>query len=174
MLRSYLRLALFALGLLVGVQVPGYINDYSKRVDAHLLESEQSLQGFRETAKRFFKGDMVALVAHYQASDDPVMQSDAKSVNTLVMRADLLKTESQAMHGPWYQQVWHLSTAADSQLLEETYNAYTFQVLLVPEAIAWGIACALLLAWVIELLLVTIVGLLGGGNDRRVRDRHWR
>lgn len=174
MFKSYLRLALFALGLLVGVQVPGYISDYSKRVDAHLQESEQSLQGFRDTAKRFFKGDMVALVAHYQASDDPVMQSDAKSVNTLVMRSDWLNAESQAMHGPWYQQVWHLATAADSQLLEETYKAYTFQVLLVPEAIAWGIACALLLALLVELLLVTIVRLLGGGQDQRVRDRHWR
>ncbi len=29
MLLSYLRLALFAIGLLVGVQVPGFISDYA-------------------------------------------------------------------------------------------------------------------------------------------------
>ena len=29
MLRSYLRLLLFTFGLLVGVQVPGFISDYS-------------------------------------------------------------------------------------------------------------------------------------------------
>jgi hypothetical protein len=48
MLRSYLRLILFTLGLLVGVQVPGFIEDYAKRVDAHRLEAEQGLKGFRE------------------------------------------------------------------------------------------------------------------------------
>lgn len=37
MLLSYLRLVLFAIGLLVGVQVPGFINDYAKRVEAHQI-----------------------------------------------------------------------------------------------------------------------------------------
>ncbi len=100
MFRSYLRLALFALGLLVGVQVPGFIDDYSKRVEAHRIESEQGLKGFRETAKRFFKGDLVALVGHYQASADPVMRSDAQSLGTLVERSAFLERESKAMQGP--------------------------------------------------------------------------
>ena len=43
MLLSYLRLVLFAIGLLVGVQVPGFINDYAKRVEAHLIEARQQL-----------------------------------------------------------------------------------------------------------------------------------
>ena len=47
MLLSYLRLVLFAVGLLVGVQVPGFIDDYGSRVAAHRLESEQGLKGFR-------------------------------------------------------------------------------------------------------------------------------
>ena len=63
MLRSYLRLALFACGLLLGVQVPGFVDDYGKRVEAHRLESQQSLKGFQDTARRFFKGDLDALVA---------------------------------------------------------------------------------------------------------------
>ncbi|KAF1071934.1 MAG: hypothetical protein GAK45_00384 [Pseudomonas citronellolis] len=35
MLRSYIRLVLFTLGLLIGVQIPGFIKDYAVRVDAH-------------------------------------------------------------------------------------------------------------------------------------------
>jgi len=174
MVKSYLRLALFALGLLVGVQVPGFIDDYSKRVEAHRLESEQGLKGFRETARRFFDGDLDALVAHYRVSKDAVMRSDAQSVAFLVQRADFLARESQAMQGPWYGQVWHLTTAADPELLEETYSAYRYQVLLAPEAIAWGIACALLLAWLVELLLLAIAGLFGLGQDKRTQARHWR
>jgi hypothetical protein len=167
-------LALFALGLLVGVQVPGFIEDYNKRVDAHRLESEQSLTGFRETARRFFQGDLQALVTHYQASDDPVMRSDAQSVGYLVDRASFLEREWQAMQQPWYGQVWHLATAADRELMDETYSAYRYQVLLAPQAIAWGLVCALLLAWLVECLLRLIGLLLGGGRSQKVLQRHSR
>jgi hypothetical protein len=170
MFRSYLRLALFALGLLVGVQVPGFIDDYAKRVDAHRIEAENSLKGFRQTASRFFKGDLDALVAHYQASKDPVMQS----VGELVERSRWLEREWQAMQGSWYAQVWHLTTAADRQLMAETVAAYSYQVLLAPEAIAWGIACAMLLAWLIESLLLAIGMLFGIGRSQQTEQRHWR
>lgn len=174
MFRSYLRLALFALGLLVGVQVPGFIDDYSKRVDAHRIEAEQVLKGFRQTAERFFKGDLVALVGHYQASADPVMRSDAQSLGTLVERSAFLEREAKAMQGAWYAQVWHLATAADHELIEETLSAYRYQVLLAPEAIAWGIACAMLLAWLLESLALLVGMLLGVGRSQKVQQRHWR
>ena len=174
MLRSYLRLALFAFGLLLGVQVPGFIDDYGKRVEARRLESQQSLKGFQDTAQKFFKGDMDALVAHYRVSDDPVMRSDAQSVAHLVQRSALLEREWQAMQGPWYAQAWHLATGADRDLLGETLQAYRYQVLFTPEAILWGVICALLLAWLAELLVVLFGWMLGAGRIRRTQQRHWR
>lgn len=177
MFRSYLRLALFALGLLVGVQVPGFIDDYGKRVEAQRIESQRGLEGFEATAQRFFKGDMQALVAHYQASADPVMRSDAASVEVLVQRSQWLEREWRAMQGPWYSQAWHLLTAADRELLAATYNVYRYQVLLAPEAIAWGISCALLLAGLLELLGLGIGWALGVGRPSRQDTharRHWR
>ncbi|RJG13907.1 DUF2937 family protein [Pseudomonas cavernicola] len=177
MFRHYLRLVLFALGLLLGVQVPGFINDYSQRIEAHWQESEQGLKGFRETAKNFFKGDLEALVAHYQASDDPVFNSDADSLNLLLDRSRLLDGEWRAMQGPWYAKAWHVASAADPELLEETYQGYRYQVLLAPEVIAWGIACALLLAWLVECLLLGAGWTLGVGRKHKIiqhEQRHWR
>ncbi len=173
MIRSYLRLCLFTLGLLVGVQLPGFIADYSKRVDAHWLEAERSLSGFRDTARRFFKGDMQALVAHYRVSDDPVMHSDAASVAQLIDRAALLERERLAMQQPWYGQVWHLASAADAELREETLNAYRYQLLLAPAAIAWGLGCGLLLAWLIEMLLLALGRLMGFGKSQKMQQ-HYR
>ncbi|WP_165672741.1 DUF2937 family protein [Metapseudomonas otitidis] len=174
MLRSYLRLVLFTLGLLVGVQVPGFVDDYAKRVEAHRLEAERALTGFRETAKRFFDGNLDALVAHYRQSDDPVMRSDADSVATLVNRDALLQREWQAMQGAWYARTWHVLSAADRELLLEAANAYSYQVLLVPEAIGWGLACAFLLAWLLESLALGLGRLAGVGRARKVQQRHWR
>jgi hypothetical protein len=166
MLRSYLRLVLFAIGLLVGVQVPGVINDYSQRVEAHRLEAQKSLQGFSETAQRFFNGDLQALVAYYRSSQDPVFRSDADSIGALLTRNQLLEREWQALQGPWYARAWHVLTQADPQLRQETLNGYTYQVLLAPEAIAWAIACALVLAWVIECIVLFIGWTLWFGRRR--------
>lgn len=157
MLRAYLRLLLFALGLLVGIQVPGFIGDYIKRVDAHRLEAEQGLAGFRDTAQRFFNADLQLLVEHYRNSSDPVMRSDARSVALLVERAALLAGEAAAMQGHWYQQLWHLLSAADGQLLQETRQAYQYQVLLSPGAILWGLGAGLLLSWLLESLWLLLL-----------------
>ncbi|EWC40512.1 DUF2937 family protein [Pseudomonas stutzeri] len=154
MLRSYLRLTLFALGLLVGIQIPGFIEAYAQHVEARRLEAEQGLQGFQETARRFFAGDLDALVGHYRDSDDPVFQSDAQSIEQLLRRARLLEREWQAMQRPWYARVLHVVFGAERSLREQVWSSYRFQVLLAPEAIAWGLSCALLLAWLVESLLL--------------------
>ena len=160
MLRSYLRLTLFALGLLIGVQVPGFIEAYERHVEARRLEAQQGLEGFQETAGRFFEGDLNALVEHYRASDDPVIQSDARSVSALVGRVRLLEREWRIMQGPWYAQAWHVLVGADRDLRQQVWSSYRFQALLAPEAIAWGIGCALLLAWIVECLYLLMRRLL--------------
>lgn len=160
MLRSYLRLTLFAFGLLIGVQVPGFIQAYEHHVEARRIEAQQGLLGFQETAGRFFEGNLNALVEHYRASDDPVIQSDARSVAALVERARLLDREWRIMQGPWYAQAWHVLVGADQEVRHQVWSSYRFQVLLAPEAIAWGIGCALLLAWVAESIFLLIRRLL--------------
>jgi hypothetical protein len=168
MLRSYLRLLLFAFGLLAGVQVPAFIDAYAQRVEAHRLESAESLSGFSETARRFFAGDLDRLVAHYRTSDDPVMRSDAASVSYLVRRAALLEREWQAMQGTWYARAWHVVSAADPKLRAETLAAFRYQIMLDPAAIAWGLSCALLLAAIVESSLFMLGSLLLGKRRRGV------
>ncbi len=177
MFRSYLRLVLFAVGLLVGVQIPGFINDYSQRIEAHWKESEQSLSGFRQTANQFFNGDLDALVAHYRASSDPVFASDANSLTNLLVRSRLLDREWQAMTGPWYGRVWHVAFNPNPELFKETYDGYRYQVLLAPEAIAWGVFCAFLLAFLIELVVLGAGWTLGVNRTHKVtqhEQRPWR
>lgn len=172
MFRSYLRLALFALGLLVGVQLPGFVESYAQRVDAHRSEARLGLENFQKTARQFFKGDLDALVSHYRASDDPVFRSDADSLNGLIERSRLLEREWQIMQGPWFLRTGHVLFAADHDLRQETWAGYRFQVLLAPEAIAWGIGCALLLAWLVESLLLGFARLLSPRASRQPQARY--
>ncbi|MCE4053184.1 DUF2937 family protein [Pseudomonas sp. Au-Pse12] len=167
MLLSYLRLVLFAAGLLIGVQVPGFISDYAKRVEAHLIESQNSLRGFQGTAQQFFKGDMNALVAHYRASEDPVFRSDAESLSGLLSRQLALDKQYQAMQGPWYIRLLQVALAADPEIRKETWDGYSYQILLTPEAMIWGISGALLLSFGLECLYRLIDWVVLGGKRLR-------
>lgn len=162
MLRSYLRLTLFALGLLVGVQVPGFLQAYASHVEARWLEVQEGLEGFEATAGRFFSGNLDALVEHYRASNDPVIQSDAGSVAGLVQRARLMEGEWRALQGPWYKQIWHVLLRADQGIRSQVWSSYSFQVLLAPSAIAWGLSCALLAAWFGESVFLLLRRMLFG------------
>ncbi|MGC5700138.1 DUF2937 family protein [Pseudomonas sp. NFXW11] len=168
MLLSYLRLVLFAAGLLVGVQVPGFIGDYAKRVEAHLIESQNSLRGFQGTAEQFFKGDLNALVAHYRASDDPVFRSDAESLSGLLHRQLALDKQYQAMQGPWYIRLLQVLLAPDPDIRKETWDGYSYQILLTPEAMIWGMSGAMLLSFGLECLYRLIDWVVLGG--RRLRQ----
>ncbi|WP_095107257.1 DUF2937 family protein [Pseudomonas sp. Irchel 3E20] len=178
MLLSYLRLVLFAAGLLIGVQVPGFVSDYGKRVEAHLIEAQTGLQGFQRTAEQFFKGDLQALVAHYRASDDPVFRSDADSLSTLLTRQQALDKQFQAMQGPWYIRVLQVALAADPAIREETWNGYSYQILLTPEAMGWAMGGALALSFGIECLFRLIDWVVLGGRrlrqSRPIEDRNLR
>jgi hypothetical protein len=178
MLLSYVRLVLFAAGLLIGVQVPGFINDYAKRVEAHLIEAQTGLRGFQGTAEQFFKGDMQALVAHYRASEDPVFRSDADSLSALLSRQIALDKQFQAMQGPWYIRFLQVVLAADPDIRKETWNGYSYQILLTPEAMIWGMSGALLLSFGIECLFRLIDWVVLGGRrlrqSRPIEDRDVR
>ncbi|CAG8865264.1 hypothetical protein PS726_04948 [Pseudomonas fluorescens] len=167
MLLSYLRLVLFAAGLLIGVQVPGFISDYAKRVEAHLIEAQAGLSGFQNTANQFFKGDMQALVAHYRASEDPIFRSDADSLGNLLTRQVALDKQFQAMQGPWYIRFLQVVLAADPDIRKETWNGYSYQILLTPESMVWGMSGALLLSFGIECLFRLIDWVVLGGKRLR-------
>ena len=107
--------------------VPGFIEAYAQHVEARRLEAQQGLQGFQQTAQRFFGGDLDATVRHYQDSDDPVFQSDAQSVEQLVSRARMLEREWQAMQGPWYARAAHVLLGAQRSLREQVWSSYRFR-----------------------------------------------
>lgn len=174
MLRSYLRLVLFTAGLLIGVQIPGFISDYSKRVEAHLIEAQKSLGGYNDTAQRFFKGDVQALIQHYRSSDDPVFRTDADNINNLLTRTQTLDREWLALQGPWYMRAYHVLTAADPDIRMETWNGYSWQVLLSPEVIGWGLVCALLFSLVIESFVLFIDWVFVGRHHVRKVNRDWQ
>ena len=108
-----------------------------------------------------------ALVAHYRASDDPVFRSDADSLSTLLNRQIALDKQFQAMQGPWYIRFLQVVLAADPDIRKETWNGYSYQILLTPEAMGWGLGGAMLLSFGLECLFRLIDWVVLGGKRLR-------
>ena len=159
MLSHYLRLAVFALGLLLGVQVPGFVDQYAKRVSAHEIEAVRALAGFQETANTYFDGSVEALIAHHAASSDAAFQDEARTVRRLYARVTELKAELAALSGPLVMRVLHVAFRPDREILAETRAEYSYTVPLEPAAIASGIIGGLLFAALVD-VVIALIGLM--------------
>ncbi len=168
MVRDYLRLTVFAVGLLVGVQVPGFIDQYQKRVDAHLQEASKNISGFQSTANRFFGGSMETLISHYEASRDPVFEKDAASVRLIYQRFQMLKAEARIFSNPWYRVSLHVASKYRTPIFQETLSSFSHTVPLTGAAILWGVCFAFILTISAESLLI-VLGRLGGRMKGNVR-----
>lgn len=168
-IKDYLRLIMFSIGLLMGVQLPALVDQYAKRVDAKLLESSQNLMGFQQTAKRYFSGDMNKLIAHYLASDDAVFNQDASNIQFIVRRVDFLQKEISILQQGLLSRTFHVVFAHDKSIMDETLAQYTYVIILKPTAIFWGIGIALLLSLLIEAVFFSLIGCLHRIKRRKLR-----
>jgi hypothetical protein len=157
MLRAYLRLVLFAVGLLAGVQVPGFVDQYAKRVSAHYSEVTQNFAGFQNAADQYFGGNIDALIAHHEASRDSVFKDEAKPIKALYARLQSLGVELEAMNRSIFSRIMHVGFRPDREILNETMRAYSYTVPLNQDAILSGVTAGLLLALAVESFLVGIL-----------------
>ena len=170
LLKTYSRLLIFAGGLLLGIQVPNFVDQYERRIDAHYLEVNANISGFQSTADLLFSGDMEALIAYYADSNDLVFESDAQSIRSIVARYNRISNEREAMSGNILTAAMHVILYADDEFIGETFEQYGYTIPLNMLAVEWGLAIALLLTITIDLGLfgcVKCVGLI----DRKKKNQ---
>jgi hypothetical protein len=150
---------LFSFGLLIGVQAPGFVDQYAKRVSAHYIEATKDFAGFQRSADQNFGGSVDALIAHHQSSTDPVFQGEAHSIATIYTRLKGLALELEAMSRSLPSRIVHVVLYPDKEILHETIAAYSYTVPLNQEAILCGLLVALLLALLVEFIVLGVMGL---------------
>ena len=160
MIANYVRLIVFAYGLLIGVQVPAFVDQYAKRVSAHYIEVVANFEGFQEAANQYFGGDVKALISHHERSEDPAFRKEANTIRTIHDRLIALRAELDALHGSLVQQIVHVVFHPNRAILDETRDEYTYAVPLNQAAVVTGITIATGLALSVEIVLVAFVRLL--------------
>ena len=155
---SYVRLILFLGGVLIGVQLPVFVDQYGKSLEAHFLESGQNLNEFQNDAQKYFNGDMEKLIAYYKKNGDPVFLDGGESIQSIYHRyLELKNAMSNFTEGTWsaYTQAF-FHPVPDIQ--EEVMKNYSYSVKLDLGAILFGLMCGFVLALFGEAILRVIVG----------------
>ena len=150
---AYSRLAMFAVGILLGIQVPSFVEQYNQRIDAHFREVSINISGFQNTADRLFDGDLEALIAYYAHSDDVVFESDAESIRLVATRYNRLLLERNALDNSAFAVVMHVMFDADQEFFKEAMGQYSYTVPLNSIAIQWGLAVAIFITLILDLTI---------------------
>jgi hypothetical protein len=162
---------LFCGGLLIGIQIPAVVDQYAKRVDAHLTEALGILAGFQQTADRYFNGNFQDLITHYENSKDAVFNNDAQNIRFIANRVSLLKAESQALQQSAPLRVMHVLITPDSKIIQETMQQYSYMILISPQALIWGLLSGFLFAALLE-GLVSLFGYSFVACKRQLTKNH--
>lgn len=163
----YLLIVIACTTLLIGIQLPNFVDQYEKRLDAHFIEAGNNLRGFQEIANRYFGGSLEALIQKHEASGDTVFRDESKPIKEIYTRYLRFKGEKQALDTDLIGKIAFLASDADRELLNETYVNYSFAMLLNKTSVLSGFVIVTLVLILIELLRLIWARLI-----RLARGRH--
>jgi hypothetical protein len=163
MLHRWFLIAVFGACLLLGIQGPNFVEQYEARVEAHYLEVAGNLKGFQAIADRFHGGDLQALIRHHRRSPDSTFKGEAEPLEKMVARRDRFARERESLRGGFPGKALHVLVFGDRETTRETYAAYSPRLRLDRQSIGTGIAAALAVCLLCELLLGAARRMLGLG-----------
>lgn len=150
---SYCRLIVFVFGVLAGVQVPHFVDQYGKALQSHYLESDRSLAEFQQEADKFFDGDLQRLIDYYKQSDDQVFEQGGQSIDAIYQRNQQLEQALEAFQSSRWNAFRQAFLQPLTDIRNEVTSNFNYAIQLTPTAISSGLLIGVLLAVMTELLL---------------------
>jgi hypothetical protein len=155
-LYRYLLIIVACISLLLGLQVPNFVDQYQKRVDAHLREVSINLQPFQEIANKYFAGDMSKLVELHRASIEKPFQEEGAAIEKMIARKLRFEADLAALNTNLPMKVLHVLLHGDKEMRDEVTAQYTYAVPLNQDALIFGACAALVILLIAELLFALL------------------
>src|SRR5512143_3103334 len=152
-LYRYLIVVVACISLLIGLQIPNFIDQYQKRVDAHLREVTINLQPFQEIANKYFGGDMNKLIELHRNSGVKPFQEEGVAIEKMVQRKLRFEADLAALQASLPLKAWRVLLQGDRELIDEALAQYSYAVPLNQDALAFGAGAAIVILLLVELLL---------------------
>jgi hypothetical protein len=152
-LYRYLMIVVACIALLIGLQVPNFVDQYQKRVDAHLREVTINLQPFQDIANKYFGGDLDKLIALHRDSGEKPFQDEGAAIAKMMQRKLRFEADLAALQTSLPLKAWHVLFHGDREMIDEALGQYTYNVPLTQDALIFGAGAALLILMLVESLL---------------------
>ena len=167
-LQHYLSMIIFTASFALGVQIPNFVDQYGKRVDAHLIEASNMFAGYQALADVQQGGDVNALILKHETSDDLTFRAEAMLIRNLRSNIGQYRAEIIALNQSLWQGISHIVLNGSPSLRQETIENYSVNLPLNLDALTYGFVVAILLCVIWEFLLM-ILGVSFGIRGRRRR-----
>lgn len=155
-LYRYLMIVVACIALLLGLQVPNFVDQYQKRVDAHLREVMVNLQPFQDIAAKYFGGDLNKLIELHRNSSEKPFQEEGAAIDKMVQRKSRFEADLAALQTSLPQKAWHVLRHGDPEIVNEALGQYSYAVPLNQDALLFGAGVALVILLSVELLLALV------------------
>jgi hypothetical protein len=155
-LYRYLIVVVACISLLFGLQIPNFVDQYEKRVDAHLREVTINLQPFQDIANKFFNGDLEKLIELHRNSGLKPFLEEGAAIEKMVQRKLRFETDLAALKTSLPMKAWHVLIRGDAEIVDEALGQYSYAVPLNQDALVFGGVVALFILLMVELLLALI------------------
>jgi hypothetical protein len=152
-LHRYLMIVVACIALLLGLQIPNFVDQYQKRVDAHLREVTINLQPFQDIANKYFGGDLNKLIALHRNSGEKPFQEEGAAIEKMVQRKLRFEADLAALQTSLPLKAWHVIVHGDREMLDEALGQYSYNVPLNQDALIFGAGAALVILLLVESLL---------------------
>ena len=159
-LYRYLMVIVACISLLVGLQVPSFVDQYQKRVDAHLREVTVNLQPFQDIATKYFAGDLDKLIALHRNSDARPFKDEGVAIEKMVQRKLRFEADLAALQTSLPLRALHVLLRGDREITDEVLGQYSYTVPLDQDALLFGAGAAIVILLTVELLLALVRGLV--------------
>ena len=169
--QHYISLVIFTAGFAFGVQIPNFIDQYSKRVDAHLIEATSLFSGYQALANDQQNGDINALILKHENSNDATFRAEAALIRGLQSNIVRYQEEGTALAAGIWPGLIHIALKGSAALRQETINSYSANLPLNFDAMTCGFIMAILFCILWELVLLALRGLLGWPRRQRYKNR---
>ncbi|WP_372881571.1 DUF2937 family protein [Psychromonas sp.] len=150
LLQRYSLKLVFALTLLLGLQIPNFLQQYEIRLDSHYIEAKNQLNAYQRLADRYFSGNLQALISTHKNDPKKLFQDEALVVEDLVNRVHYLQTQKDSLNVTLTKRLLFLAGQVNSPLFHETRVNYQAEIILNKNAISVGLVCALISSLLLE------------------------
>ena len=124
-IKGLLDRVLFALGVLLFMQVPHFVDQYTQRLGDYYQAQVNHLDEYQKIAKKQHQGDLDALIQAFMSSDRASLRDTGNNINVTRGQAELFKNDLYILdHKPLTAKLVHLATRTRYDIAEQTLTYY--------------------------------------------------